>query len=65
MKLTARLSKLERKSKERSARPNSVRLFWDDELYPCKEHSHCDIARETGEHHVGVLHLDWAEDRRE
>ena len=65
MKLTARLSKLERKSSQRSVRPKGVRIFWDDELYPCNEHTSCDVARETGEHHVGVLHLDWDQDRHE
>ena len=55
----ARLSRLERTAKERKKGRPELRLFWPDDLTPCRLHLRCDVERATGEHLVNVLHLGW------
>ena len=53
--VAARLRRLEQRT---HIAPSSViRVFWPEQLTPCREHSRCDVELETGVHHPDVIHL--------
>ena len=34
-------------------------VLWPDDLKPCVEHARCEVERETGLHHLDVIHLSF------
>ena len=34
-----------------------IDVFFHDDLVPCSQHRNCDVDRETGAHHTGVIRL--------
>jgi len=53
--VAARLRRLEQRT--HVAPSSAIRVFWPEQLIPCREHPRCDVELETGAHHAGVIHL--------
>lgn len=61
MRLPNRLTRVEDRLRP-PAGPTVLRVFLPEELVPCTQHPACDVELETGNHHRGVIHLDFGGD---
>lgn len=57
--LSTRLRHLEQKPLERG-QALLVRVLFDDELRPCREHANCLVEADTAVHHAGVIRLSFS-----
>jgi len=58
-RLVVRLTRVEADLRRRRPRPETLAIYWDDELVSCRDHPRCGVEPDTGQHHAGVIRLSF------